>query len=58
MSKLEIEKKKVTLLKMQAARADMNLKVLEKEAEIERIKNSLKEQDEHIAALEEELTGE
>ena len=55
---IEKEKKKVTLLKMQAARADMNLKVLEKEAEIQRIKESLINQDEHIAALQDELTGE
>ena len=43
---------------MKAARADMNLKVLEKESEIARIKASLSEQDEHIAALEAELSGE
>lgn len=55
---LDREKKKVTLLKMQAARADMNLKVLEKLAEIERIKTSLTSQDEHIAALQLELSGE
>lgn len=55
MSKLEVEKKKVTLLKMQAARADMALKILEKEEEIERIKATVEKQDESILELTELL---
>jgi len=55
MNRLEVEKKKVTLLKMQAARADMNLKIMEKEEEIERLNSSLVTQDEAIINLELEL---
>lgn len=55
MNKLEMAKKKVTLLKMQAAMADMSLKVMEKEIEIERIKKSLVTQDEAIEALKLEI---
>jgi len=57
MKKLEVEKKRVTLLKMQAARADMGLKVMEKEEEIERIKATLVTQDESIIQLQEELAA-
>jgi hypothetical protein len=44
MSNLEIETKKVELLRVQAARAEMKLIIMQREAEIERVKLNIEKQ--------------
>jgi len=52
---LEIAKKKVQLLKSKAAREELNYKVMEKLADIERIKEHVLKQEQLIEELELEL---
>ncbi len=55
MSKLDIARKKSEVLKMQAAKADMEFKILEREEEILRLRKNIEIQDEHVLKVSKEL---
>ena len=57
MDKLKVAKKEHSLASVKHAKAGLELKVMEYEAEIERIKNNINIQDEEISKLEGELKG-
>jgi len=55
MDSFEMRKMKVELMRVQAAKAELELKIFERELEIERIKDAIKAQDSKIIELEEKL---
>lgn len=55
MDSLEIRKAKVELMRVQAAKAELELKIFEREMEIERIRESIKVQEDKIVELEEKI---
>lgn len=52
---LEVKKKKVEIMRMHAAKADAEVRVMERMEEIDRIEKSMVTTDERIAELEKEL---
>lgn len=52
---LEIKRKELELIKVAAARAEQEFKILEKEEEIERLKQNIKIQLQHEEKLREEI---
>lgn len=52
---LEIKKKQTELLRVQAARAELELKIMEREQDIERLRDAIKIQTDKEAELTESL---
>ena len=52
---LDRKRKEVEILRIQASRAELEMKILEREEEIERIRVSMAAQDKRIAELKSEL---
>lgn len=52
---LELEKKKLDLKKLETSRAEFEYKILERLADVERIKSNIAKQDEAIQKIKEEL---
>lgn len=52
---LEIKRRQVEILKVQAAKADQELRIEESLEQIERLKSSMEKQDEHVVRLENEI---
>lgn len=52
---LELKKKEVELMKVECAKAEMSMKVMESEENIQRLKDNMANQDVRIAALKEEI---
>lgn len=52
---LEIKKRQVEMMRVQAAKAEQELKIDEANEQIERLKNSMKIQDERVAQLMQEI---
>ena len=57
MTKLDLEKKKADLLRVQSARADMLVKIMEREEDIERLKANIEIQDQKIKEIVKEIEG-
>lgn len=57
MDNLEIQRKKLEIIKVKAAKAEMEFKILEKEEEILRLRKNMELQDAHVAKIEKELEG-
>jgi len=55
MSNLEAAKKRLELNKVKCAKEEMEVRVLEREAEIDRLKKSIAVQDEKILELEKDI---
>ena len=55
---LKIEELKVQVMRMQAARAELNFKVLERKKDIQRIEKEIQNQDLAIARVQELITAE
>ena len=55
MTPREIKKKQVELMKVQAAKAEMELKILDREDDINRLVDNIKIQDVRIIELKDEL---
>ncbi len=55
---IEKKKKQVELMKVQAARAEFELKIAQRLEEIERLKENINLQDERISELQEQIKGE
>lgn len=53
---LEIKKKKVEILRVEASRAEQELKIEEYLEHIERLKLAMKTQDEHVEKLKKEIS--
>lgn len=53
---LELKRKELELVKVAAARAEMEFKILEKQEEIERIKTNIQAQIKREAELKEEIS--
>lgn len=58
MNDLDKARKKLELMKVKCAKEEMQFKILERQADIDRIKQSINAQDERIKELETELQGE
>lgn len=52
---LELEKKKLEMRKVEVAKEEMLYKILEREADIERIKENIRVQDNRLAQIKEEI---
>jgi hypothetical protein len=57
MTKLDLEKKKADLLRVQSAKADMLVKIMEREEDIERLKANIEIQDNKIKEIMKEIEG-
>jgi hypothetical protein len=55
---IEKKKKEVELMKVQAAKAEFELKIIQRMEEIERLEDNIKLQEEKISELQHELKGE
>lgn len=55
MTALEQKRKELDIIKVKAAKSEMEFRILEKEEEIERLKINIKLQDDGITKLEKEL---
>lgn len=55
---IERKKKEVELMKVRAAKAEFELKVFQRNEEIERLVENINKQDERISELESEMQGE
>lgn len=55
MNLLETKRKELEVIKVKAARHELEFRILEKESEIERLRENIKLQDEFIIKLELEL---
>ena len=58
MNDLDKARKKLELMKVKCAKEEMQFKILERQTDIDRIKQSINAQDERIKELETELQGE
>jgi polyhydroxyalkanoate synthesis regulator phasin len=52
---LELKKKKVELMKVECAKAEMDMKIMESEENIQRLRENMSNQDSRIEALKEEI---
>jgi|TARA_R110000851_G_scaffold85715_3_gene186250 archaellum component FlaC len=52
---LELKKKQVELMKVECAKAEMDMKIMESEENIQRLKDNMANQDTRIATLKEEI---
>ncbi len=52
---IELEKKKLERRKVETAKYEMEFKILERMADIERIKENMKRQDERMKTLDQEI---
>ena len=52
---LELKKKKVELMKVECAKAEMDMKIMESEENIQRLRDNMSNQDLRIEALKEEI---
>lgn len=55
--RLEVEKRKLEIVKVQAAKADMQYRIMEREEDIKRIVADITVQDSRVTKLEEEIKG-
>jgi len=58
MNELDKARKQLELSKVKCAKEEMEFKILERQTDIDRIKQSIKAQDERIKELQTELQGE
>ncbi len=52
---LELKKKEVELMKVECAKAEMSMKIMESEENIQRLKDNMANQDSRIESLKEEI---
>lgn len=55
--RLEVEKRKLEIIKVQAAKADMQYRIMEREEDIKRIITDMQVQDARVTKLEDEIKG-
>lgn len=55
MLNIELERKKLELKRVEMAKADMEFTILERLADIERLKKNIQNQDERIKSLNEQI---
>lgn len=55
MSPLEVKRKQLEIIKVQAAKSEMEFRIMEKEVEIDRLKENMKLQDDFVLKLQKEL---